>query len=67
MRVSKYVKDQKLIFDGKNINIKMQTGLKKNEEVEFKTDTLGGIILKKSNGYVFGIDKTMYKHFRRIK
>lgn len=62
--MKKFNKGDILIFDGKEINIKMQVGLKKGDKVEFVSYQLGGLILKKSNGYMFGIRDEIKKHFK---
>ena len=56
-----------LVFDGKEINIKMQMGLSKGDEVEFMGYYHLGMLLKKDNNYEFVILSGQKKHFKRIK
>lgn len=62
----KYKLGDILAFDGKEINIKMQIGLRKGEYVVFKRYHPKGLILKKSNGKEFGVNESMSKHFKKV-
>ena len=67
--MSKYVKGEELVFDGKEINIKMQLGLKKGDVVTFDHNhpmDFHFCVLTKNNNIVC-IENRMKKHFKRVK
>lgn len=56
-----------LVFDGKEINIKMQIGLKKGSKAVVRGEHKYGLLMESEKGYNFGLYFSQIKHFKLHK